>query len=782
MNALHDDLLYLLEAVEIESPTRYRLRGEARDTGETGRATTSGEPESNRLVDSLARAIYDQLYIRPFRSGPPTEIEDIDSDDLTFALSAANTGEGTWEPGWIIQRLEQDGCVVTAKNGVAFWVPPTGLRTGAGEPPRPGEGCRVRVPKERRNQVPGFYVALGDADDEIVDRSVGDPPLLRYYWHLTDRMATTFVDRTTSLMNACKIPFRLKALASARAYTRADAGVLYVSPLYQSQLGPIIAEIYSAVTAGLRRSVPMFTKRLADGLGFAEDPNGSQSFGEHRCQLVADALWQSFCRGEFGRESRAATLASTFVEAGLDPLQPHLGPGSRLESCSFAFPFASLASAASSTAGIENQTETGRGSYPLRSFLETAVRIGTTLCRSAFWDPEGRLCNWIGCTTDGARSGSGTIAVTAEAIGHDVYAGSSGIALFLAQLRERTGDSECGRTASGAIHRSLRQLCHVRPTRQATPISFYCGDLGVAYVARRIGQATRDPELTAASDAILERLTESRLQPHDLDLIGGNAGAIPILLALARSPGLEYCRELAIVLGHELCAKAVQQNVGCAWHRDSESGSGTAPAPLTGFSHGAAGIGLALFELYSATGRADFLKVARSAFDYEDSLFDSRERNWPDLRLKSDRPEFGRFWCHGAPGIALSRLRAAALDPDRADEYLARARLALATTLDAVEQFVESPVSDTSLCHGLSGLGEVVLIASQLLKDPSYQERAITLGRALIDRHAASGEWPSGVPSGGPNPSLMLGLAGVGSWFLRLHDPAGVPSVLLLGS
>jgi lantibiotic modifying enzyme len=51
----------------------------------------------------------------------------------------------------------------------------------------------------------------------------------------------------------------------------------------------------------------------------------------------------------------------------------------------------------------------------------------------------------------------------------------------------------------------------------------------------------------------------------------------------------------------------------------------------------------------------------------------------------------------------------------------------------------------------------------------------------LIARHAAAGDWPSGTPSGGPNPSLMLGTAGIGYTVLRLHDPNRVPSILWVG-
>ncbi len=55
----------------------------------------------------------------------------------------------------------------------------------------------------------------------------------------------------------------------------------------------------------------------------------------------------------------------------------------------------------------------------------------------------------------------------------------------------------------------------------------------------------------------------------------------------------------------------------------------------------------------------------------------------------------------------------------------------------------------------------------------------MALAESLIDRFGSSGDWPSGLPSGGPNQSLMLGLAGIGYWLLRLHDPRNVPPFLL---
>ncbi|MBV9122877.1 MAG: hypothetical protein JO112_05945, partial [Planctomycetes bacterium] len=83
-------------------------------------------------------------------------------------------------------------------------------------------------------------------------------------------------------------------------------------------------------------------------------------------------------------------------------------------------------------------------------------------------------------------------------------------------------------------------------------------------------------------------------------------------------------------------------------------------------------------------------------------------------------------------------------------------------------------------CHGLAGLTEVVLTAGQWLADESYLVWARTAAANLIAKHAAQEDWPSGVASRGPNPSLMLGTAGIGYHFLRQYDPEHVPPLLIL--
>jgi hypothetical protein len=782
---IHADLITLLDAVEIVSPGRYTFLGE---TCDVPTEVPAGEPEGGPLVSDLAARLYAKLYIRPREAGISKDDGGITRLDFLAALSAANTGRGTWEAGWTIRRTDALGRVAVSRNELSLWTTTTDLRAPSGRI-EPGELCRVRAPKEIRHLVPGYYLALGDAEvDESNsghDHEAEPEPQLRYYWHLTGAIAAEFVATATTHLNARSIPFRLKVLSDPAAYTRADAGVLYVSRRFAHDLGEIIARIHQPIASGLRPETPLLTRRLADGLAVAEAPADAGSFGERRCELVARSLWRSFLQGSAGREARTAMLVASIGLEGLDAQHPYLGPRSTLAGLQPALPLLGRRTESADTAPAAAAGSDAGGDSSMTP-LDAAILIGQSLVQTAHWDSDRRLCNWMGRSAGEVAPGA-PIVPTTSALGPDLYAGSAGIAWFLAQLHAITGDPACRLTALGAIARSIRQL-HRRPADAGHPLSFFLGHLGVSCTAQRVGVLTGEAGLDAQAEAIIDRLAGTFHTPHPLDLLGGNAGAILALLAMSRTATRTGGLELATALGEELCQKSRQQGVVWSWAPEIATGPGTASRPLTGLGHGASGIGLALIELYAVTGRPDWLEAARGAFAYEDSLFNPTLGNWPDLRHRDALgtsppvPSYARAWCHGAPGIALARLRAAELDPARAETHLFMARAAITTTLHTIDKILGLPSRDASLCHGLAGLMEVALIAGCSLKDASCHERVLAAARFLIDSHARTGDWPSGLASGGPNPSLMLGLAGTGFSLLRLHDPAAIPSVLLLGA
>ena len=67
------------------------------------------------------------------------------------------------------------------------------------------------------------------------------------------------------------------------------------------------------------------TLPLAPGVAFAEDPGGGESFGEHRCLLLAEAVVTAAERGLGGAEDRLEVVRERFAEAGTTLDAPYLG-------------------------------------------------------------------------------------------------------------------------------------------------------------------------------------------------------------------------------------------------------------------------------------------------------------------------------------------------------------------------------------------------------------------------------------------------------------------------
>jgi lantibiotic modifying enzyme len=186
----------------------------------------------------------------------------------------------------------------------------------------------------------------------------------------------------------------------------------------------------------------------------------------------------------------------------------------------------------------------------------------------------------------------------------------------------------------------------------------------------------------------------------------------------------------------------------------------------------------ALSELAASTGEARFRNAASEAISFERSLFATDEGNWPDLRPRGDRAAgdedgaaFMVAWCHGAPGIALARLKL--LEQIDSDETRAEIDVALRTTL------ARGFGDNHSLCHGDLGNLEPLLQAGEVLHDPRMAAECLRVAAAILEDIRRTG-WLCGTPLGVETPGLMIGLAGIGYGMLRLAEPDRVPSVLIL--
>ena len=109
--------------------------------------------------------------------------------------------------------------------------------------------------------------------------------------------------------------------------------------------------------------------------------------------------------------------------------------------------------------------------------------------------------------------------------------------------------------------------------------------------------------------------------------------------------------------------------------------------------------------------------------------------------------------------------------------------MALATTAATVRRDCAARAGNFSLCHGLAGNADVLLTGSRAagVDFELGGQLAREVAATGISRHTdgLASDWPCGTGHG-QSPSLMLGLAGIGLFYLRVCRP-NVLSPLSLG-
>ena len=400
--------------------------------------------------------------------------------------------------------------------------------------------------------------------------------------------------------------------------------------------------------------------------------------------------------------------------------------------------------------------------------LALACRAADRIVERAFTDEH--EAHWL--TLD-YRDPNGWQLVPA---GPDLYLGLTGIAFFLAHLGAavdgglKPAPHRYTEIARKAIFAQRRQI-------EADPavvsgIGGFNGWGGIVYTLVHLGRLWNDESLFDEAEQYARRMDVER--DEMLDVIIGSAGAVCGLAALAEVRPSAWVEERMRACGERLLATAVPQQRGLGW-----------PMPLAGnralagLSHGAAGIALALLRLYGRTGDTRFRDAALQGIEYERSLFDASEENWPDLRVDPSGIDAGEgrhfmlAWCHGAPGIGLARIAGL---PWLDDEEVRR-EIDVAVRATLAGGFGENH----SLCHGDVGNLELLFAAARLHGDAALEERAWRIAGGVADSIRERG-WLFGLPGNIETPGLMAGLAGIGFGLGRLARPDVFPDLLTLES
>ncbi len=371
------------------------------------------------------------------------------------------------------------------------------------------------------------------------------------------------------------------------------------------------------------------------------------------------------------------------------------------------------------SAGHDGGGETVHAAVPNQApdadrLLVTACGIADQIVAHAFSDE--RRSNWVGIELVDDRYW------TVLPMGAGLGEGYCGVALFLAQLAELTGIVRYRDLAAYAITPLPNLFATLRADRELAATAGCGGPLGLGGVAYTIARLSTLVELPAADliEQAVDLMPEATAETP-AGFMTGLAGGVASMRSVYVQTGLNEARARADRYAEQLLERERPQE--------------------TGFARGSAGVDWVL-RAYDRTGE--------------------------ELPERADiRVEGTGGWCAGPAGLALGQAAHLA-DPARAAE------------LDRSVKLLSdgAPLKDLSLCHGETGVTEVLCV----LAENGHTGAAAAMRRrtghllAAIDQRGAR----CGTPSAVPAPGLLSGLAGIGYGLLRLGFGDRVPSALLL--
>ncbi len=319
-----EELVAVLDKVDILSQVAFSFdKGPASDVRNYAAGSGVAASGDDLLVKSIGAMLYDPCYTRRIRPRQDGQSQD-PAPDKEFArrLAAANRGRERWDKGWVIHQFGPNGQAFVRKGDrERVAVPGAFIFDGApGMAAQIGTSISVRAMSESFEAQPGYYFAFGEALDELADSL----SVVRLYFHSNAETVASLVGSLTSGLNRFQTPFQLKTPTAPGLYGRADATVLYVGSRYFPITARIVAGVRERVP--LEAATPLFTKTLWPGVGAAVEPGTGESFGQHRCRLVAEGIVDAWRQGEQKASARLAAVEARFAAAGLDFSRPWIGP------------------------------------------------------------------------------------------------------------------------------------------------------------------------------------------------------------------------------------------------------------------------------------------------------------------------------------------------------------------------------------------------------------------------------------------------------------------------
>jgi hypothetical protein len=242
--------------------------------------------------------------------------------DVAFyeQLHDNNKGLGYFDAGWQILREESDGNLAVTKGGLRLHIQRDKHLETSQQQAVIGDIVKIKLPKNRVQN--GFYMAVGNEGFSHTEITGIQDTTVRIYFDFTPDGAIAVMQNLTQQLNEEKIPFSFKVLYNPKEYQRDDSGVLYFDKQNYQKVKEILTIIYQENQTYFKPEIPLFTLELAKGLGLAEEPNQrfseQESFGTHRCQIIANGLLKAWYQDNNSPDIRLTFIQEEFAGLGIN--------------------------------------------------------------------------------------------------------------------------------------------------------------------------------------------------------------------------------------------------------------------------------------------------------------------------------------------------------------------------------------------------------------------------------------------------------------------------------
>ncbi len=353
--------------------------------------------------------------------------------------------------------------------------------------------------------------------------------------------------------------------------------------------------------------------------------------------------------------------------------------------------------------------------------------------------------------------------MTSPPLTPNIYSGLSGIALFYNYLWKISKKYKYKEVLTEVIESILETLPQDSNFKNLDNInvSAFTGLNGVAYALFYIDNSNESNIYTNNILNILDILDCNIKNIGTKDIIN-DIGNLGILISIYEKTNINSIKNKSITICKKIFKKLnetkikIKDKPGISWN---EKG-------YVGYAHGNAGIIAQLYRLYNITKDENVLKLINEALLYERSMYSDKDKNW--YRATNEK-YFTCGWCHGAPGILLSKIQLKKLGYENKkinDEIIT-----------AIEKTIKDGLNnDISLCHGAMGNMVILKEAAIVLKDTILYDQTIATIEEILDFIIKLMETETFKEN--EHNEFMIGLSGIGYEILRIGKENEIPNIL----